>query len=118
MRTKLKWNRHLEKQSSSYKSRTTGHVSGLHWHVGKTKQGVKKSLSDDQQAPSVWQSEDKQSASLKALSKSVCMPFRALAWPKCQSNIWQKHITLFHSPSLHLTGSFLIPTATVVLQKG
>lgn len=54
------------------------------------------------QGLSVWQSEDKQLASLKALSKSVCMPFRALAWPKCQSNIWQNHITLFHSPSLSL----------------
>lgn len=59
------------------------------------------------QALSLWQSEDKQSASrsLKALSKSVCMPFRALAWPKCQINIWQNHITLFHSPSLDLSHS-------------
>ncbi len=43
---------------------------------------------------------------MKALSKSVCMPFRALAWPKCQSNIWQSHITLRLSLPLHILSHY------------
>lgn len=62
------------------------------------------------QAASVWQSEDKQSASPKALSKSVCMPFGTLAWPKCQSSIWQNHSFTFPlSPTL-VPSSFLLLT--------
>lgn len=79
--------------------------------------GLRKALVMTRHALSVWQSEDKQSASLKALSKSVCMPFRALAGPKCQSNIWQKHITPL-SLSFPLPGSFLISFRDLGLTKG
>lgn len=68
-----------------------------HVKMDKRRKGLRDALAMTRQALSVWQSEDKSLVSLKALCKSVCMPFRALAWPKCQSNIWQNPITLLPS---------------------